>query len=116
MQPLHCLRFTAALLICGGLTVGAALAQTTTTTTAAQPAAKPPAGLAPKAAQCVTELNPQSRMIFDAVYPKMATAKDIRDLVKETTKGFVKSGKLKRDEAKDSAMAAGKCIRMASNK
>ncbi len=100
------LRFCAAVLFCGAFMVEAASSQSTTT------AAKPAVALSPKAQECVTKLDPAGRMIFDASLSKMAPGKELRDVVKETTKALVKSGEVKRDAAKESAKAAGKCLRI----
>lgn len=70
------------------------------------------AGL-PEAKSCASGLDANGQMIFNAALPQVAPGADLKGVLTATTKSFVKSGQIKRGDAKPAAMAAGECLKLA---
>lgn len=65
------------------------------------------------ARRCAAALPQDARAIFDATLPQLAPGANLRELVTATTRRLVEAGSIGRGSARDSAVAAGKCLRTA---
>jgi hypothetical protein len=65
-----------------------------------------------EADQCAAGLNPDSKMIYDDVAPKVTASTNLRDAVTSATRSLVMGGKVPRSSAKASAEAAGACLEL----
>jgi hypothetical protein len=61
---------------------------------------------------CVAALSPDAKLIFDKAKPSVPPKGEIRELVRDTTRGMVIAGQIGRDGARPAAMAAGNCLKM----
>ena len=61
---------------------------------------------------CAARLDPEARAIFAAAAPCFATAADPRDHVSRRVKDLVVEGAVRRATARDSATAAGACLKL----
>lgn len=66
-----------------------------------------------EAQSCAAGLDANGQMIFNAALPQVAPGADLKGVVTDTTKSLVKSGQIKRGDAKPAAMAAGECLKLA---
>lgn len=64
---------------------------------------------------CAKALPPLAHDIYDAVLPDLKPDDDLRAALKAKVRPMVISGKVTRDEAKPSAVAAGKCLYLAQH-
>ena len=79
-----------------------------------------PAGIAataahadPTAAQaCATKLPKDAKAIFDATLPQVAPGSDLRSLLTANTRSLAFSGSINRGSARESATAAGDCLKL----
>jgi hypothetical protein len=79
-----------------------------------------PAGIAATAAHadpaavqaCATKLPKDARAIFDATLPQVAPGSDLRSLLTVNTRSLAFSGSIDRDGARQSATAAGECLKL----
>jgi hypothetical protein len=65
------------------------------------------------AQKCATTLPKDGRAIFQATLPQVQPGTDLRDVVTTSTRALVQSGQIDRGTARDSAMAAVQCLRLA---
>lgn len=70
------------------------------------------AGL-PEAKSCASGLDTNGQIIFNAALPQVAPGADLKGVLTTTTKSLVKSGEIKRGDAKPAAMAASECLKLA---
>lgn len=61
---------------------------------------------------CAAKLTAKPKLIYDASYPKIATAA-IPDVLKAETTKLVQAGQVSRAEARPAAEAAGACLKLA---
>ena len=73
----------------------------------AAPAHADPAGV------CAAQLPKDAKVIFDTTLPKVSPAADLRSIVTANTRSLAMSGQINPDVARESAMAAAKCLRLA---
>ena len=66
-----------------------------------------------EAENCASSLDANGQMIFNAALPQVAPGADLKGVLTATTKSLVKSGQIKRSDAKPAAMAAGECLKLA---
>lgn len=88
--------------------------KTITTATLLLLIAGPGAAFADKAGadSCAAGLNAEAKAIYAAAIGGVGSS-DLKALVTEKTKGLVMAGTVARATARDSAMAAGRCLAMA---
>jgi len=65
------------------------------------------------AQKCATTLPKDGRAIFQATLPQVQPGTDLREVVTASTRTLVQSGQIDRGTARDSAMAAAQCLRLA---
>ena len=63
------------------------------------------------AAKCRSGLNAEATLIYDKVLPLVTPATVLRDMLKEQTRSMVMAGSVDMGTARDSATAAGECLR-----
>lgn len=61
---------------------------------------------------CAAQLPQDARTIFAAVLPQLSPGADLRSLVVSNTRRLAIAGTISRSNARASAMAAGKCLRL----
>jgi azurin len=66
-----------------------------------------------EAESCASGLDANGQMIFNAALPQVAPGADLKGVLTTTTKSLVKSGQIKRGDAKTAAMAASECLKLA---
>ncbi len=62
--------------------------------------------------KCAAALSPEAKTIYAAVAPDYAAGADLKSLVTEKTRGLVKAGTISMGSARDSAKAAGACLKL----
>ncbi len=73
-----------------------------------------PAGAGQAEAQtCAAGLDANSQLIFNATLPQVGPGADLKGALTTATKALVKSGQIKRGDAKPAAMAASECLKLA---
>lgn len=65
------------------------------------------------AAACSAQLSKDARTIFDTTLPKVTPTSDLREIVTADTRSLAMSGQINSDNARDSAIAAAHCLRLA---
>lgn len=65
---------------------------------------------AEEVAACAENLSDPAKLILQEVAPKLQPGVDGREIMRTTVTGMVKSGEIKRSEARSSAQAAGECL------
>ncbi|MFM8746388.1 MAG: hypothetical protein ACKOED_06945 [Aestuariivirga sp.] len=65
-----------------------------------------------EAKECAAGLDDKSKMIFNAVLPKVTPGAKLKGELASATKELVKSGKIPRADAKAAATAAAKCLKL----
>lgn len=70
--------------------------------------AAPPAGDA-----CAAKLTPDGKAIYSATIAAQPTAESLRDTVEKEARSLAMSGKIARGSARDNAVAAGECVKVA---
>ena len=63
------------------------------------------------ASQCRSGLNTEAVLIYDTVLPLVTPTTVLRDVLKEQTRSMVMAGSVDMGTARDSATAAGECLR-----
>lgn len=66
-----------------------------------------------EAESCASGLDANAKLIFSSALPQVSPGADLKGVVTDTTKSLVKSGEIKRGDAKPAAMAAGECLKLA---
>lgn len=66
------------------------------------------------ASVCAAKLSKDARAIYDATLPKLTPGANLRDVVTSTTRSLAMAGTISRGSARDSATAAGECLRVGS--
>jgi hypothetical protein len=65
-----------------------------------------------EAKECAASLDEKSQLVFNAVLPKVVPGAKLKDEVVVAVKALVKSGQISRADAKKSATAAAKCLKL----
>ena len=63
---------------------------------------------------CAAKLSPDAKMIFDKTLPQVGPNSDLRTLLTSSARSLVMSGTIKRGDARQSATAAGECLKLRS--
>ena len=63
---------------------------------------------------CAATLPKDAKAIFDATLPQIGPGADLRSLVTSNTRSLALSGSIDRGSARQSATAAGECLKRAS--
>jgi hypothetical protein len=66
-----------------------------------------------EAQSCASGLDANGKLIFTTALPQVAPGADLKGIVTGTAKSLVKSGQIKRGDARPSAEAAGACLKLA---
>ena len=66
-----------------------------------------------EAQSCAGSLDANSQLIFNTALPQVAPGANIKGVVTDVTKSLVKSGHISRGDARQAAMAAGECLKLA---
>ena len=66
-----------------------------------------------EATSCAAGLDTNSQAIFNAALPQVTPSADLKAVVTTVTKSLVSSGQVPMSSARSSAMAAGKCLKLA---
>lgn len=66
-----------------------------------------------EAQSCASGLDANGQLIFTTALPQVAPGADLKGIVTGTAKSLVKSGQIKRGDARPSAEAAGACLKLA---
>jgi len=66
-----------------------------------------------EAQSCASGLDANGQLIFTSALPQVAPGADLKGIVTDTTKSLVKSGQIKRGDARSAAEAAGACLKLA---
>lgn len=66
-----------------------------------------------EAQSCAGSLDAGGQQIFNAALPQVVPGADLKGIVTDVTKSLVKSGQIKRADARPAAMAAGECLKLA---
>ncbi len=61
-------------------------------------------------AACAEDLSDPAQLVFQSVVPRLTPGIDGRKVMRSTVIELVKSGEIKRSEARSSAQAAGECL------
>ena len=69
----------------------------------------------PAATACAAQLPRDAQAIFSATLPQLGPNADLRALVTANTRALASSGTIDRGGARDSAMSAAKCLRLAGS-
>jgi hypothetical protein len=64
---------------------------------------------------CAASLSPQSQAIYSAAVDKVRPGADNKDMVRQITENMVSSGELSMFSAKQTAQAAGACLKKLTN-
>ena len=64
------------------------------------------------ATACAAKLQPDSKMIYAAVAPKVTPASVLKDVIRDTVKPMVSAGKISRSAAQAAAPSAGECLKL----
>jgi hypothetical protein len=65
------------------------------------------------AQKCAAALPKDGQAIFQATLPQVRPGTDLRSVVTASTRSLVQSGQIDQGTARDSAMAAAQCLRLA---
>jgi hypothetical protein len=68
---------------------------------------------AASAQKCAAGLPKDGQAIFQATLPQVQPGADLRDVVTASTRSLVESGQIDRGSARQSAVAAAQCLRLA---
>ncbi len=66
-----------------------------------------------EAQNCASGLDANGQLIFTTALPQVAPGADLKGVVTDATKSLVKSGQIKRGDARPAAEAAGACLKLA---
>ena len=66
-----------------------------------------------EAQSCAGGLDANGQLIFNAALPQVAPGANLKSVVTDVTKSLVKSGQIKRGDARPAATAAGECLKLA---
>jgi len=61
---------------------------------------------------CVAALSPAAKLIFDDVAPVLKPTDSLHDVLHDHTRALVIAGKVTRDQARPSAIAAAQCLKI----
>jgi len=63
--------------------------------------------------KCAARLSPDAKLVYTATVGAVKPGADLKDVVRTKTRGLVVSGKLNRGKARNAAVAAGNCLKLA---
>jgi hypothetical protein len=63
---------------------------------------------------CATKLSKDAKTIFDVTLPRIEAGGDLRAVVTASTRSLATSGSIDHADARKSALAAARCLRLAS--
>jgi hypothetical protein len=63
-----------------------------------------------EAETCASQLSTTGQMMFHAVAPYVKPQSDIRELMRRNVKPLVLAGRISREDARNNAQPAGKCL------
>ena len=66
-----------------------------------------------EAQSCAAGLDANGQLIFTTALPQAVPGADLKGVVTDATKSLVKSGQIKRGDARPAAEAAGACLKLA---
>jgi hypothetical protein len=63
--------------------------------------------------KCAARLSSDAKLVYTATVSSVKPGADLKDIVRSKTRGLVMAGQLNRGKARNAAMAAGNCLKLA---